>query len=126
MKRIVIIIIMLGFCIAFSAYSRIHTQSVNDKISASVSRCIDAMEADDPDALMQEVDALSDFWDDEEDYIIHFLRHAQIDDITKSIARLRALTVGEDYSELMAELDSVRWQMDHINRSERMIFQNLL
>lgn len=126
MKRIVIASVMLLFCVGFSTYSRSHTQEVNDTIAASVVRCMDAMEAGDHETLKREVDSLCEFWDEEEDFIIHFVRHAAIDDITKSIARLRALTVGEDYSELMAELDSVRWQMDHLNRSERMIFANLL
>jgi hypothetical protein len=53
------------------------------------------------------------------------VRHTQIDDITKSVARLEALAADEDYSELSAELASIAWQMEHISRSEQVALSNL-
>lgn len=126
MKRIVITAILLVFCVGTSIYTIDHVNKVYEKINTHVSGALDAIAEADETALKVHVDELSTYWGDEEDQLIHLIRHAAIDDITKSIARLQALTSGEDYSELAAELASIRWQMEHIHRTEQMIFANLL
>lgn len=126
MKRILIAAVLLIICVSTSAHAMQRTREVNDYIAGSVARSLDALSQGEESSLSAEIEALSDYWEGEEDRLIHLIRHAQIDDITKGVSRLRALTAGEDYSELAAELESIRWQMAHINRSERLIFQNLL
>lgn len=126
MKRIVIVCILLVFCVAVSAHSWQRVGEVNDNIFSEVEGALDAIADADQNRIEQHCHNLSEYWDVEEDRLIHLIRHAQIDDITKSIARLEALAAGEDYSELTAELMSIRWQMDHIRRSEQLIFANLL
>lgn len=126
MKRVIIVCVLLAFCTGVSVYTYCHVGDVNDRIMRGVNGALGAIAEADEENLRVYVDDLSAFWDEEEDRLIHLIRHSQIDDITKSIARLQALAAGEDYSELAAELMSIRWQMDHISRSERMIFPNLL
>lgn len=126
MKRIVISAVLLAFCIAVSVYTAYYVNNVNELVRAKVEDSLTAIADADEERLHTCIRELSAFWDEREDTLLHYVRHSQIDDITKSVARLEALTAGGDYSELTAELASIRWQMDHINRSERMVFQNLL
>lgn len=126
MKRIVITGLLLLFCVGTSVYTIHHVNGVYQQIEYNVNGALDAIAEADETNMKIHVDELSTFWADEEEYLIHLIRHAAIDDITKSIARLQALASGEDYSELAAELASIRWQMEHIHRTEQMILTNLL
>lgn len=118
--------IFLVFCVYASIYTVRHVKQVYERIDSGVDMAMTALADGDEDGLKNHVAELSDFWDQEEDRLIHMIRHSGIDDISKSVARIKALAAGEDYSELTAELSSIRWQMDHIYRSERMILSNLL
>lgn len=126
MKRILICLVLLAICVGVSIYSTYRVGTVQERIDSDANAALDAIADADEARIKQHIESLSIFWNEEEDRLIHIIRHAQIDDITKSIARLQALASGDDYSELTAELASIRWQMDHINRGERLIFHNLL
>lgn len=126
MKRIVIAAILLFFCITTSLYTIQHVNNVYEQVNYNVVCAFDAIAEADDARLKSHVDALSEYWSEEEERLIHLIRHAAIDDVTKSIARLQALTSGEDYSELAAELSSIRWQIEHIHRTEQMVLSNLL
>lgn len=126
MKRVAIAFFLLILCVGVSVYTIHYVGDVNDRINHWLDAALAALAEPDEETLQSCVRGLSDLWDTEEDRLIHLVRHSQIDDITKSVARLEALAAGEDYSELAAELMSIRWQMDHINRSERMVLNNLL
>lgn len=126
MKRLVISMALLVLCVGVSAYSRLRVSEVNDKIVYEVNSVFTAISEEDPIALARHIDTLSAYWDDEEDHLSHIIRHAQIDELTKSIARLKALAAGADYTELTAELDTILWQVEHICRGERLLPSNLL
>lgn len=125
MKRIIIIAVLLGICVSLSIYCIHHTNQVNEFLSATVARALNAIEEGDMETLEWEVDNLSNYWNNEEDYLVHFIRHAHIDEITKNVARLQALFAGRDLTELAAELMSIRWQMEHVHHNERLILRNL-
>lgn len=126
MKRIIIIAILLCFCIGASLYTLYQVNHINDTVDQYVNQSLDALTRADEEELKMHLEDLSQFWHEAEDRLIHFVRHTQIEDITKSVSRLQALASGEDYSELAAELASIRWQIEHINRSEQISLQNLL
>lgn len=126
MKRLIIVGVLLGICIAASVYTHACVQAATEYIDDSVDGALQAIVDDDKEALMEKVGALRAFWDEEEDRLIHMVRHTQIDEISRNIARLRGLAAGESYPELVAELDSIRWQMNHIDRSETLTLYNVL
>lgn len=126
MKRIIAIFALFGLCIGLSLYTIHHVKAVTNIVETAVSSALDAIKQEDQDALMSSIQELSNFWDKEEDRLIYFVRHTQIDDITKDISRLHALAEWKAYAELSAELSSILWQMEHIYRSECEIFANLL
>lgn len=101
-------------------------QDVTDTLNESIVLARDILyNGGDHQQLLQEIEKLSAYWDREHNYLIHFVRHTQIDEITKSVARLIPLAVGEDYPELDAELNSIAWQIEHVNKSEKLLFSNL-
>lgn len=126
MKRIVIVSILLALCITISAYADHRVTDDTNVVNFNVDGALDALSRGDQDELTMHVNTLIAFWNEEEDKLIRLVRHAAIDDITKSVARLEALNESKVYSELAAELSSIRWQMDHIYHSEQLLPQNLL
>ena len=126
MKRIIIMFALLGICIGMSLYTIHHVNRVSEIMHISVSSVFSALEERNQKDLENAITELCNYWRKEEERVIYFVRHAQIDDITKSVSRLDALMVWEDYAELSAELSSILWQIDLIQHSECEVFVNLL
>lgn len=126
MKRLIIACALLVVCVTVSIYCFHRVDEVTGEVNFYVGDALEAMAADDKDSVADNVERLITLWEYEEDRLVRLVRHSQIDDITKSVARLEALTEGGDYTELAAELSSIRWQMDHVYSSEKLLPQNLL
>ena len=126
MKRVYIALAMLAL-IAIACFYSLHKvnrayYTLEDKIELVYS----ALDQNDRQQLGKNVDDLCAYWKDEERSLVHFVRHAQIDEITKSIARLPSFAKYGDYADLSAELNCIRLQMENIRDSEPPTWNNLL
>lgn len=64
-------------------------------------------------------------WENEEKVMMRFIHHDELDTITGTVARLKALAQYEDYPELAAEIDRLRHLVRHIYESETPTFHSI-
>lgn len=126
MKRVIISGALLLLCAGISVYTMYIVREYTDYIQDQVVAAKEALESEDFQNLSECLNNLTAFWDQKEEHLGHLVRHAQIDEISKSIAKLKALTNEDTIPELVAELDSIHWQISVIDRSERLKLNNLL
>lgn len=118
MKRLGIVLCLLAAMILVSIYSIYRVERMHGEMTARLDEIAETTAREDSEALVEQVGALRDYWDREEKTLILFLRHSHVDDLTRSIMRLPALTQYRNIAELNAELDTIRWQIDHLRDSE--------
>jgi len=117
-KRLGIVLCLLAAMILVSIYSIYRVERMHGEMTARLDEIAETTAREDSEALVEQVGALRDYWDREEKTLILFLRHSHVDDLTRSIMRLPALTQYRNIAELNAELDTIRWQIDHLRDSE--------
>lgn len=126
MKRIIICSVLFLGAIAASCYSYFLVEGLNDEINLRINALIEVLHDGNTEEVIEQSKSLVDFWKEEEEHLVHFVRHSHIDIISVSMARLPALAEYGDYSEVYAELLSIRRQMEHIREAEQLTFDNLL
>lgn len=118
MKRVVIVAALLLLCSWVSAYSVLRVTRLSDRVMGHIEASERYLAQDDAERLASEVKELEKFWDKEEKILSHFIRHHHLDSINVSVARLPALAYYGDKPNLAAELECIRWQIEHLKENE--------
>lgn len=126
MKRIVICAVLILGAVAASVYAYFKVVSLSEAIDLRIGALTAALHEDNTKEIVEQSRDLVEFWNAEEKILVHFVRHSHIDVISMSMARLPALAEYGDYSEVYAELLSIRRQMEHIRTAEILTLENLL
>lgn len=126
MKRIVICAVLIVGAVASSVYAYFKVESLSEALDLRIGALTAVLHEDNTKEIVEQSHDLVEFWDEEEKILVHFVRHSHIDVISISMARLPALAEYGDYSEVYAELLSIRRQMEHIRTAEILTLENLL
>ena len=126
MKRLITSLVLIALILIAGLYSLYRVKNVRDEMILQIETVSTAVEEENLILIKSGVEKLCAYWKEQEGTLIHYVRHTQIDDITKSIARLPAMAAYQTYDVLFAELNSIRWQIDHIWKSEIPSFDNIL
>jgi len=125
-KRLVIVLFILAGIIAVCLYSLHRVGEVKARIHAYGDTLSTAIKEEDGDAARRAATALAEYWQEEQQWMIVFFRHVEVDSISSAVARLTAFADAEEYSDLDAELRTILWQIDHIWRSEQVRVRSIL
>lgn len=126
MKRIIICAVLSLGAIAASVYAHFRVENLNESLDLRIGALTAVLHESNTEEIIGQSKDLVDFWNGEEKVLVHFVRHSHIDVISMSMARLPALAEYGDYSEVYAELLSIRRQMEHIRSAEILTLENLL
>ena len=126
MKRMIIVLFLALGILAVCLYARDRATQARDRLHTYAGAIFYGMQQEDEEALKKAVEDLVSYWGDEQRRLIPFFRHAEIDEVSRAVARLEAYTGTEDHSDLEAELRAILWQIDHIWESDRFRVGNFL
>jgi len=117
MRRVYIALVLISLMVLVSIYSFVKVDEAHRYMTAQVDSIMQSVRDENLTLLDHQIDELTAYWNGTEDIIVHFVRHVQLDDIAKGIARLPILA-EHNHDMLLAELSSIRWQIEHIWKSE--------
>ena len=120
MRRVVIVVFVLIGIIAVSAFARHRMSDARERLSAYAQVIFAYIEKEDNPAIQDAVAALTKYWQREQMLLILFVRHSEIDDLSRSVARLQSYAAFEEHADLHAELKTILWQIDHLLKSEKL------
>jgi len=119
MKRMIIVLFLAVGVLAVCLYARSHATQARDRLHAYATVISTGIEEKDEAAVKSGVAGMVSYWEGEQRRLIPFFRHAEIDEVSRGVSRLKAYTDPEDYSDLEAEIRAILWQIDHIWESDR-------
>lgn len=125
MKRLVIVLVVSAGIIAVCVYARHRVSTARERLHAYAAPIFAYIEKEDGDAIKNSVETLVKFWQGEHIYLILFFRHSEVDEVSRSVSRLKSYARFEEYADLHAELRTILWQIDHIWQSERVRIGNI-
>ena len=126
MKQLITVAFLMLGVLAVCLYARHQATEARDQLHAHAQAVSSAVEREDEDAVKEAVANMVSYWEVEQRRLIPFFRHAEIDEVSRAVASLKAYTDPDDRSSLEAELRIILWQIDHIWESDRFRFGDVL
>ena len=120
MKRLAIVSVLVLGIIAISAYARHTVNDTRQTLHDFYGEIYSGIKSQDINNIEHGVQQLVEYWTQQQRHLLRFFRHAEIDEISHSVSRLKAYTADKkDHSELEAEIRAIVRQIDHIWESDR-------
>lgn len=126
MKRVIICLVLLVMVMSVSVYSHFKVKRVSEEMNTRIDLLMEMLPSGDHEAVAEQSMLLTDYWNEQEEILVHFTRHVYLDMVTTSVTRLPFLAAYGDFAEFSAELSSIRRQMEHIHGTEILTFDNLM
>ncbi|MCL2857667.1 MAG: DUF4363 family protein [Oscillospiraceae bacterium] len=126
MKQMIVVLFLAVGVIAVCLYARSQATQARDQLHIYAEAIFSGAEQEDEDAVKKAVEAITSYWEVEQHRLIPFFRHAEVDEVSRAVARLGAYTDPEDRSDLESELRAILWQINHIWESDRFRIGNFL
>ena len=119
MKRQIIVIFVVIGIVAVCIYARHRAGEAREMVHFYALPIFFYIEQQDGPGAQKAVEALVAYWEREQRYLMIFSRHTEIDELSRTVSRLKSYAIFEEFADLHAELRAVLWQIDHIWETER-------
>jgi hypothetical protein len=125
-KRLYICLAVIAAITGICIFSMHRISEIKDRVEDYSNAVFTAMEEENYEKTLASVGELTDYWMEQNTVLVRYVRHAQVDDISKGISRLESLARYQVYPDLAAELSAILWQMEQIWDSERVHIRNVM
>ncbi|HHY52313.1 MAG TPA: DUF4363 family protein [Clostridiales bacterium] len=126
MKRFYICLAVIAIIVGVCIFSMHKVAEMRERVEAYANAVFTAVEEEDQEKILASVRELADYWEEEHQVIIRYIRHSQVEDISLGISKLEPLARYQAYPDLVTELNSIVWQVEQIWDSERFDLRNVL
>ncbi len=126
MKRFVIAAAIMAAMLGISGMVLYGLTQVKDDMVASLDELTRMAENKEYDRAYQLSEQLFRQWDKEENRLIRYVRHTDLDSISSRMARLPYLVKYKDPAEFLSEVNQIRYLILHLWESELPLMRNIL
>lgn len=126
MKRFYLCIAIAAALVALCFVSLFNVKRINKRVFELTSAVSEQIVSQDYSAARETLKSLKQYWQDEEKFLLRFVRHSDIDIITTSVAKLEAFLTYENLSDLMAEIEQIEITAKRIYDFEIPTLTNIL
>ena len=124
-RKIAIICISL-LILGSAGISVYHTYQVKETMKQVLNEAKTAAEAGEIEKAAKFSEQAAAYWEEEEQALIIFTHHAEVDKLTDVVSRLPALIQYDDVSQFSSEIDQALNTVEHIWMTQLPLIQNVL
>ena len=114
MKRFVIAVVIMAAMLGSSGVVLYGLTQVKDEMIASLDELTQMVEDKEYDRAHELSEQLFHRWDEEENRLIRYVRHTDLDSISSRMARLPYLVKYKDPAEFLSEVSQIRYLILHL------------
>ncbi|MEM1483292.1 DUF4363 family protein [Oscillospiraceae bacterium PP1C4] len=126
MKRLWISLAIVFVMLSISGLGMWHLIRATDKMEVSLALISEAIAQKKIDQAQNLIDSFEDEWHKNEESMMRYIHHNDLDIITGAVSRLSALAEYEELGELSAEVQRIRNALYHLRESEIPTFKSIL
>ena len=126
MKRLWICLVLLVVIIAVCLTSVHATESMTGRLMQLAEDVKTAAVQENREGALEKYEELSGTWEKHEQMFALYLRHADYDRLVESIAALGSYVRFAEKPELVAECEMILAELKHLDRSQRLTWENLM
>ena len=117
----VIIVIIVTLDIFLQNYTKNSTMEIEERLS-KIKECI---ENKDMDTQEKELDMLDNIWEDKHNKLAYYIEHDELEKVDSSIVKIRYFLENGDIPSAVAELETGKFILKHIEDKYKFNFQNI-
>lgn len=126
MKRLLIAVFLMCAMLTASTLSLIRLKHVKDSMMDGLDQLVYLAQTEQYEQAYIQSELLFEQWDEQEDRLIRYLRHTDLDSISSQMARLSYLIKYKDPAEFLSEVSEIRHLILHLWESELPLPRNIL
>ena len=126
MKRLLIAVFLMCAMLTASTLSLVRLKHVKDSMMDGLDQLVYLAQTEQYEQAYIQSELLFEQWDEQEDRLIRYLRHTDLDSISSQMARLSYLIKYKDPAEFLSEVSEIRHLILHLWESELPLPRNIL
>lgn len=118
---ILIIILIIGLDIITQNYTKKSTIEITDCLS----KLKDEIENENLENAKLKIEELDNKWDNRHDKLAYYIEHDELEKVDTAIVQVKSFVENDDIPSAMAELETGKFVLEHIERKYKFNLQNI-
>lgn len=118
---IFIIILIIGLDIITQSYTKKSTIEITDCLS----KLKDEIENENLENAKLKIEELDNKWDNRHDKLAYYIEHDELEKVDTAIVQVKSFVENDDIPSAMAELETGKFVLEHIERKYKFNLQNI-
>ena len=118
---ILIIILIIGLDIITQNYTKKSTMEITDCLS----KLKDEIENENLENAKLKIEELDNKWDNRHEKLAYYIEHDELEKVDTAIVQVKSFIENDDIPSAMAELETGKFVLEHIERKYKFNLQNI-
>ena len=118
---IFIIILIIGLDIITQNYTKKSTIEITDCLS----KLKDEIENENLENAKEKIEELDNKWDNRHEKLAYYIEHDELEKVDTAIVQVKSFIENDDIPSAMAELETGKFVLEHIERKYKFNLQNI-
>ena len=124
-KELVICIILVTLIIIGDIITQNYTKKSTIEITDCLSELKDEIENENLENAKLKIEELDNKWDNRHDKLAYYIEHDELEKVDTAIVQVKSFVENDDIPSAMAELETGKFVLEHIERKYKFNLQNI-
>ena len=124
-KELIVCTVIIVIIVTLDIFLQNYTKNSTMEIEARLSKIKECIENKDMDTQEKELDMLDNIWEDKHNKLAYYIEHDELEKVDSSIVKIRYFLENGDIPSAVAELETGKFILKHIEDKYKFNFQNI-
>ena len=124
-KETIISIFIIILIIVLDIVTQNYTKKVTIEITECLSELRKEIEADNLEKAHEKIEELDKKWDNKHDKLAYYIEHDELEKVDTAIVQVKSFVENDDIPSAIAELETGKFVLEHIERKYKFNLQNI-
>lgn len=124
-KETIICIFIIILIIGLDIITQNYTQKSTIEITDCLSKLKDEIENENLENAKLKIEELDNKWDNRHDKLAYYIEHDELEKVDTAIVQVKSFVENDDIPSAMAELETGKFVLEHIERKYKFNLQNI-
>ena len=124
-KETVICIVIVVLIFSLDMFTQGYTDRTTAEINEIFSELKDLAVKEDKEKMETKIAELDEKWSEKHDKLAYYIEHDELEKVDTAIVQVKSFVENDDISSAMAELETGKFVLEHIERKYKFNLQNI-
>lgn len=124
-KETIICIFIITLIIGLDIITQNYTKKSTIEITDCLSKLKDEIENENLENAKLKIEELDNKWDNRHDKLAYYIEHDELEKVDTAIVQVKSFIENDDIPSAMAELETGKFVLEHIERKYKFNLQNI-